>query len=66
MEASFRLAEIKGLQDDQWYEQDRLTKLAEQLCYKRRQQSQDPDFIPEPKEAVDIFEISAATFYLNI
>ncbi len=29
MEASFRLAEIKGLQDNQWYKQDRLTKLAE-------------------------------------
>jgi hypothetical protein len=66
MEANFRLAEIEGLRDDQWYEQDRLTKLAEQLRYERRRQSRDPDFIPEPKEAVDIFEISAAAFHLNI
>jgi hypothetical protein len=35
MEASFRLAEIKGLQDNQWYKQDRLSKLAKQLHYKR-------------------------------
>jgi hypothetical protein len=66
MEASFRLAEIEGLRDDQWYEEDRLAKLAEQLRYERRRQSRDPNFTPEPVDAVDIFEISAAAFHLNI
>ncbi len=66
MEASFRLAEIKGLRDDQWYEQNRLSKLAEQLRYERHRQARDSDFTPEPKDAVDIFEISATAFHLNI
>jgi hypothetical protein len=66
MEASFRLAEIEGLRNDQWYEEDRLSKLAEQLRYERRKKSRDPDCTPEPADAVDIFEISATAFHLNI
>ena len=40
MEASFQLAEIEALRDNQWYEEERLAKLAEQLRYERRKQAQ--------------------------
>ena len=66
IEASFQLAKIKSLQDDQQYEVDRLVKLGEQLRYERRKQLRDPGFVLEPYNAIDIFKISTAAFYLNI
>jgi hypothetical protein len=65
MEASFQLAEIEALRDNQWYEEERLAKLAEELRYERRKQARDPSFTPKPTDTLDICEISAAAFYLN-
>jgi hypothetical protein len=65
MEASFQIAEIESLRDNQWYEDERLTKLAEKLRYERRRQAQDPSFLPGPS-ALDICEVSAVAFHLNL
>jgi hypothetical protein len=53
------------LRDNQWYEEERLHQMAEKLQSERRKQTRDPNFAPEP-DNLDIFEISAATFYLNV
>jgi hypothetical protein len=39
--------------------------MAEKLRSERRKQARDPNFVPKP-DTLDIFEISAAAFYLNV
>jgi len=65
MEASFQLAKIEALRDNQWYEEERLAKLAKELRYKCRKQARDPSFTLKPTDTLDIYKISAAAFYLN-
>ena len=58
METSFQIAEIEMLRDDQFYEDQRLAKLAKRL-YQQQDLSIDPSIL-------DICEISAVAFHLNL
>lgn len=73
MEASFQIAEIEALRDNQWYEDQRLAKQAEQLAERLRHErrKQALGFSPSYEEnqptahKLDICEVSAAAFFLN-